>query len=515
MKTLTLTLIFLNTLIAQSVTVAHNDLKQSGANTSETRLTTANVATGTFGKLCSASITGAVYAQSLYLPAVTISGTAHDTAFVATMANNLYAIDVHSCAILWTKNFGTTWTNYGTCCSGNLVLYGNPMGILGTPVIDPIALKLYVVNATPTPSHILNRIDLTTGNIEASRTIAGSVAGAGGPSDNCAAAGVLTFCSVDNQQGIALVLSPDASKVYIGFNAWENGTPGEHGWLFAYNTASTMTQAGIFCTTPNGNLSSIWMSRGGPSVDGSGNVYVMTGNGDFDGVTSFGECVLKLSPTLTLLGFFVNPNGGSDTSIDADFGSNRFLLIPGTTLGVGAGKDFSVYVIDTTGMTQVQTFKTNQVTSPAVFTGSFGGLFMNNTLYLPTTTGPLYAFAFSAGTFNTTPLYVTGATLGSHNGQLAGSSNGGANQILWQVTSATSSFTSNPQGTVRALNASTGAEIWNSGSTLGLISKFVAPTVTAGLVMVPSNSGTFNVFGVLPTAQLRGSGKLRGTGVLR
>jgi len=511
--------LFFVCLSGASVPVAHNDQNQTGSNVAETVLATANVTAGKFGKLCSASLgSGDVYSQPLYLPQVAISGAAHDTAFLSTMGNNVLAIDVHSCAILWTINVGATWNNYLACCVSPEYFYGHPMGTIGTGVIDPVSLKLYIVNATPTPSHVLNRIDIASGTIDASVTIAGSVLGTGGSSDACATGGVVSFCSVQNQQGTSLVLSPDRSKVYFGFGGWELKT-GWHGWMFAYNTAGAMTRAGIFCTTPNGAGAVPWMSRGAPSVDASGNIYVVTGNGDYDGSTSFGECVLKLSSTLSLLAFFVNPNGSSDTTADADFGVNRFLLIPGTTLGVAAGKDFSVYLINTTAMTQVQTFKTNSVTSPGAFTGSYGGAFMNNVLYLPTSTGPLYSFAFSAGTFNASPVYTTAATMGSHNGQLSGSANGASNQILWQVTCATSSFTSNPAGVLRALDALTGIELWNSGGraadALGLISKFAAPTVADGLVLVPSNSGTLVVYGLLHSSRLRGQAGIRGAAVIR
>lgn len=511
-------------LLLQSVPSAHNDTNQSGANTSEIRLTPSNVTAGRFGKLCSASVAGDVYAQPLYLRAVTIGGIAHDTVFVATMGNNVYAIDRPTCAILWTRNLGSTWTNYGVCCSGNEIYYGHPMGIVGTPVIDPVKLKMYVVNSTAvggtaSPSHVLNRIDLTTGTVEASQTVAGSVTGIGAPSENCASGGMLSFCSVDHQEATSLALSPDGSKVYFGFSNWENGSPGGHGWLFAYNTSGSMTQAGVFCSTPNGYLASMWMSRGAPSIDAAGNVYVVTGNGDTGSSSNFGEYALKLSPTLALVAGFQNPNWSNDNTVDADFGANRFLLIPGTSLGVTAGKDFSVYLIDTGSMTQVQTFKTNAGGTPAAFTGSFGGAFMNNTLYLPTTTGPLYAFAFGGSTFTTTPVYTTAVTEGSHNGQISGSANGGSNQILWQVTSATSSFTSNPAGTLRALNASTGAELWNSDTlsrdSLGLISKFAAPTVADGTVMVVTNSGTLVTFGLLSASQMRGNSTLRGSAVIR
>jgi hypothetical protein len=504
--------------LAQSVPVAHNDLNQSGANTSESRLTPSNVIPGKFGKLCSATITGTSYHQPLYVKGLSVAGGTHDTMIIATMANNVYAVDRATCAILWTLNLGAPWATYTLCCAGSQTYYGKPMGVVGTGVIDANN-TLYLVNATTTPSHVLSRINLSTGLVEASVTVAGSVPGTGQAGDTCASGGTLSFCTVNNQQSTSLVLSPDQSKVYFGFGGWEGFSSGEHGWLFAYNT-STLARVGVFCTTPNGYLAVPWMSRGAPSVDAAGNVYVVTGNGDTNSsVSSYAEYVMKFSPTLSLIGTFLNPNAANDNSVDADFGANRFVLIPGTTFGIAAGKDFSVYLINTSTMTQVQTFLTNSGGTPASFTGSYGGLLMNNVLYLPTTTGPLYAFSFSGSSFNTTPLFTTAQNLGSHNGQLSGSANGSSNGILWQVTGATSSFTSNPAGTLRGLNASSGVELWNSDMSgrdaLGLISKFAAPTIADGTVMVVTNSGTLVTFGLLSASQLRGNAALRGSAGIR
>lgn len=496
------------------VPVVHNDPGQSGANTNEAVLTPANVGGGRFGQLCSASITGNSFAQVLYVPGVTVSGNVHDLAIVATMGNDLYAFDAHSCAQLWVTNFGATWTTYGNCCSGNEIFYGLPMGILGTPVVNLATLKLWVINATSIPSHVLNRVDLATGTVEASLTISGSVTGTGGPGDsgNCVSGSTLTFRTVDNMQVSGLALSPDGSKVYFGFGGWENGSVCYHGWVFAYNTSGSMSQAGIFCTSPDGTGGSPWMSRGAPAVDSAGNVYVVSGNGTVDS-NDFGQSVLKLTSTLGFQNVFTDPNWSNDNTVDADLASGRFMLVPGTSFGIVAGKDFNVYVLNLSNLTEAQTFQTNSSGTPAAFTGSFGSMFMNGVLYLPLTTGPVYAFSCPAGVCSATPAYVTSATLGSHNGQMSGSANGGSDGIIWQVTSATSSFTSNPNGTLTALKASDGTSLFTAS--IGKISKFASPTIAAGRVFLVNNSGQMKVFGILPSSQLRGAGSLRGAATLR
>jgi hypothetical protein len=88
------------------------------------------------------------------------------------------------------------------------------------------------------------------------------------------------------------------------------------------------------------------------------------------------------------------------------------------------------------------------------------------------------------------------------------------NLILWVVTAATSSFTSKVAGTLRALDVNLN-ELWNSGSTLGTMAKFVSPTIANGRVYVPTNDNTLMVFGLTFAAQMRGQTTMRGAAVIR
>jgi hypothetical protein len=492
-----------------SVPTAQNNLTRTGANTAENILNPTTILAG-FGKLHACAISGDTQAQVLYHSALTIDGEIHQVAIVATMANIVYAFDVNTCQQLWTTGeLGTPWTNYGTCCSGNMTYYGAAMGIVGTPVIDPDALKLYVVHTTNTPTHVLDRIDLTTGEVEDSVVISGSSGG-------------VTFATADAAQSTALALSADGSKVYFGFSGWENGHSPDHGWLFAYNT-STLTRIAAFCTTPGGTYGNIWMSRAAPAIDEDGNVYVVTGNGDYNGSTQFGQSTLKFDASLTLLDWFTPENYSAMNAVDADFGSGRVLLIEGTDLLVVAGKDFQAFVLDRTCMGHLQdsdvcsyqVFETNEAGTPAAFTGSFGSLFMNNMLYLPITTGPLYAFSYSSGTFNSTPVFTTATSFGGHNGQISGSANGSSNGLIWVTTSASSTFTTKRAGTLRALRATDGVELWNSGTNsardaLGSLSKFTNPTIADGKVLVPNQSSQLVVYGLLPSVQTHGQVTIKG-----
>jgi hypothetical protein len=91
--------------------------------------------------------------------------------------------------------------------------------------------------------------------------------------------GIISFDSQIQLQRAALLLSHD--MLYIAFASHCDQGP-YHGWVFAYD-AQTLSQRAIFNNTPNGSWGGIWHGGGGPSTDASGNVFVVTGNGTFDG----------------------------------------------------------------------------------------------------------------------------------------------------------------------------------------------------------------------------------------
>jgi hypothetical protein len=103
-----------------------------------------------------------------------------------------------------------------------------------------------------------------------------------------------------------------------------------------------------------GLLYAAGLSIGGatPAFDGNGNLYVPTGNGDWNGSANFGETLLKLAPrTLNLLDWFTPSNWMSLNNGDLDLGSSGPVFLPGTNLlvigGKGGGKG---YLIDSNNL---------------------------------------------------------------------------------------------------------------------------------------------------------------------
>jgi hypothetical protein len=108
-------------------------------------------------------------------------------------------------------------------------------------------------------------------------------------------------------------------------------------------------------------LSSIWMAGYSPAVDTSGNVFAITGNGNYNlgkGMKGYGESVLSLTSDLQKkpLGTFTPSNWSQLNGNDADFGSGGAMLIPTVTgqtappLLLAMGKASTLYLLDSTNL---------------------------------------------------------------------------------------------------------------------------------------------------------------------
>src|SRR5258708_27251410 len=95
--------------IAANVHTQHNDNRRAGADLEEFVLTTSNVNPTQFGKVFSRSVDGQMYAQPLYVHAVSISNQFHNVVYVCTESNSVFAFDADNAAAsnaLWNVNLG-------------------------------------------------------------------------------------------------------------------------------------------------------------------------------------------------------------------------------------------------------------------------------------------------------------------------------------------------------------------------------------------------------------------------
>jgi len=270
-----------------NVTTYHNDNARTGAYLVERFLTPANVKTGTFGRLFTQMVDGQVYGQPLYVGGVAVAGKGlHNVVFVATQHNSIYAFDAAddtggNAQPLWQKSFGPS-VPAADLNTGDIP---TEVGITGTPVIDDTTDTLYVVTKNKENGIHLQRIhalDITSGNERA-----GSPKVIEGP-------GYTQALRAHQRPGLVLY----KGVVYAAFSSHGDNNP-YHGIVFGFD-AKTLDRVASFNVTPSGTRGGIWSGGCAAAVDSTGNMYVTTGNGDFDGVMNYGESVVKLSTACTL-----------------------------------------------------------------------------------------------------------------------------------------------------------------------------------------------------------------------
>ena len=334
------------------------------------------------------------------------------------------------------------------------------------------------------------------------------MAGTGWGGTGDAVDGRLPLLAAGHLQRTGLLLAN--GMIYAGFGSHGDYTPW-HGWIVAYNATDLLQQTAVFNTTPSTAGSAIWQGGRGLAADTDGSVYCSTGNGNYDGVASWGETVLRLTPTLSIADWFTPAEYASWTDDDVDFGSNGPILVPGTNFLIAGGKAGLVALIDRTDMGRqpldtdaLQFFTAVPNSEFAIFNTALWNRSDGPILYIWGDDAVLREFQMQNGLFNTTPLAsnssvqngspFSGMTV-SANGSVAGSG------IFWATSVVNQNFPA--AGTLHAFDASNVAhELWNSGmqsvrDAMGNFTKFANPTVANGKVYVPTDAQQVAVYGLL------------------
>ncbi|MGZ4955153.1 MAG: IPT/TIG domain-containing protein [Methylobacter sp.] len=515
-----------------SVLMHHNDNGRTGANLEETLLNTTNVNVNGFGKLFSYPVDADIYTQPLYVPGVTIPGKGtHNVIYVATQNNSVYAFDAdtntgNNTQPLWQVNFNNPGLGITPVpasevtdpapWAGNIRQPG-PIGIMGTPVIDPSTGTMYLVARTKeseTYAQRLHALDITSGaeKFGGPTIIQATVPGAGNGNIN----GVVSFNAKIQNQRPGLVL--DHGVVYIAWSSHDD-LGDYNGWVIGYD-AATLQQIGVFNDTPDGWGGGIWQSGQPPVVDADGNLYLMTGNGTFDasvGGKDVGNSFVKLKArTLELLDWFTPHDVEYLNQEDEDLNSGGVLMIPNTSLISGGGKQGRLFLLNKDNLGHYNTDDSQVVQAFQATSGHIHGspvYYVSPTLgaltYVWGETNFLKGYSFDGSVFNPNP--VTQSTFpappGMPGGFLSISANGVQPEtgILW----ATMPYDRDAENTVvngvlRAFDASDlSVELWNSRidsirDDLGNFAKYVPPTIANGKVYVATFSGQLVVYGLTP-----------------
>jgi hypothetical protein len=520
----------------------HNDLARDGVNAQEYALTTSNINTSTFGKLFSCTVDGAVYAQPLWIANLTTSGAKHNVLFVATEHDSVFAFDADAnpCVQYWHVNLidsahgatsgettvpsGPTGYKVGTG-SGNIM---PEVGVTGTPVIDPSTNTLYVVSKSMNSGGTsfyqrLHAIDLTTGNEKF-----------GGPADITSS---ITFPGVgdngstvsfnarqENQRsGLALV----KGVVYVAWASHEDTWP-FYGWVVGFN-ASTLAVTNVLNVSPNVEYGGIWMGGGAPAADANNNLYVITGNAEFDvtsGGNDYGDSFLQLSSGLNVSSYFTPSDQANDAANDVDFGAGGAAVVLNLTsdtlkhLVIGGGKDGTLYLLNGDNMGGFGDSNARQYFN--IGTPIFGtGAFWNNNFYIAGINGPLISYSFNNSTnlFSTSAASQSSSSYGFPGATPSVSSTGLSNGIVWALDNTNYCTRYSPgcgPAVLHAYDATTlSSDLWNSSmitaDAAGNAVKFTVPTIANGKVYVGTRgnntgglygsttiSGELDVYGLKP-----------------
>ncbi|HEV7389839.1 MAG TPA: DUF3455 domain-containing protein [Gemmatimonadaceae bacterium] len=522
-------------LSACQVVTQHNDTMRTGANLRERNLTPAAVQTRGMQLVYWRPVTGSMRTQPLYVSNVWSDYRWRDVIYAATEANWIYAYDA--------GNKGGSGTNQGLLWSRHLPVTANSSlpiegGIGGTPVIDPATNTMYVVygihngmlppggwgDGTFDAEFHLVALNIKTGNVLRDSVIRGSVTSPVAP-------GVVPFEARHNVQRAAILLTTDPQHpkkkyLWVPFALrWHEESINSHGWVMRYD-AATFAPRGVFCTTPDRRAinegAGIWQGGGGLAADSLGNAYFLTGNGPA-GTRSYGNSVVKLVPYQPSAGVYDFHAYSFSAALDdpahqvqwdnndIDLGSGGVMVIPRSSRLVGGGKTGFLYLMDiSSGVNKVERF--------AAFTSAYHP----TTRYDGWNSGPhlhgsptywdvapdsgfvyhwgeqdsLRRFTFHrpTGLLDTIPsgvghiLALDGLMPG---GLISLSANGDHDGVLWATLPGPGT-----QGRLIAIDATTMQTLWQT--TLPSVAHASPATVVASRVIVPTQSGRFDVYELGP-----------------
>ncbi len=491
--------------------------------------------TATFGKRFSCAVDGAVYAQPLWVPGLTVKGAKHNAVLVATAHDSVYAFDADQspCVTLWHANLIDS--AHGASSGETTVPNGDvggstdiqpEIGIIGTPVISPSLNTLYAVTKSEGPSGTfhqrLHALDLTTGNEKsgAPATISGSVVGAGYDSSGA----TVTFNARTHHQrpGLALV----NGVVYITWASHGDIDP-YHGWMIGYDAAS-LAKVSTYNLTADGSRGGVWMSGAAPAADSANAIFLSTGNGTFDHDSNstpnsdLGDAVVKLTTAsgISPADWFSPYNQDDLENADRDLGSSGVVLLPDQTSGpahllITGGKEGKFYLLNRDSMghncesCSSSSGDTNTVQSFSATSALFGTpAFWHNGLYVAGLSDQLVVYNFNASTgkFDTSPSSQSSHTFSFPGATPSVSSQGTSNGIVWVIDSSQYGVPKNSGGpaVLYAYDATDLAtELWNSSKApnnrdrAGNAVKFSVPTEANGKVYVGTRT-TVDVYGLLP-----------------
>jgi len=512
---------------ADEVTASQDPLRD-GWDRNEPGLSPAIVGGPSFGQLFSTAVNGQVYAQPV------IAGS---TVIVATENDYVYGLNAVTGAVQWSDSLGPPMPSTAQASCGDLT---PDNGATSAPVYDPSTGTVYLVatvNDGPTvsqPHYYLYAMSAQTGTIQWQVPIQGA------PVNEP----TRPFNPFTERQRAGLLLMN--GSVYMSFGSYCDFSP-YIGYVAGVNTSSHAVtlwtdEAGLTDTQAG-----IWLGGGGLMSDGSGRIFVSTGNGVSPAPgpggsppSELGGSVIRLNVAaggaLSAADFFSPANAPTLDAADLDFGSGGPVGLPfGTAnypgLLVQAGKDGRVFLLNrnSLGGREQGPGGTDAAVSQA---GPFGGQWGHPAAFGDTSTvgtGSSNDFVYYLGRNDTmrflkfelnasgTPVLAdvanTTAAFGYTSGSPVVTSNGTdpTSAVVWEVYSSGESgagglleaFDAVPPASCASSAPCTMSPIWSTP--IGTVTKFTIPATNNGIVYVGTRDGRVLAFSSPDKAPLTGA----------
>jgi hypothetical protein len=317
------------------------------------------------------TIVGNVHAQPLYIE----GGPNGPMIIVVTASNNVYALHADTGTVIWSRtNIGPAVTS-GLPCGNE-----NPVGIIGTPVVDLASRSLFfdaLIQGSPI-KHFIYSLNVDTGATNPNWPVDVNSSGLG-------------FTSLRQEERGALALVNGI--VYIPYSGYFGDCTPYRGWVVGVHIDNPSIVGGWSTATDGGG---IW-GHSGVASDGS-NMFVITGNtftnpqhqGD---PWSGGEAIVRLQAGPVFSGnptdFWAPANWESLDDGDTDLGGCSAILIdvPGATpshLVLALGKDGNAYLVNRDNL--------GGVAGPVTSLGVDGTLLGQSSTTYTTTQGTYFVF---------------------------------------------------------------------------------------------------------------------------
>ena len=452
-----------------------------GSNYNETYLTGSNVSG--LKVLWEANLPAAADDSVVEEAAVSTSNGLQNMVFVNTIKGNLLAFNAITGAKVWEADPSSADFN--------------GQGTKSSPAIDPSGNYIYAYAV----DGYIHKYNIATG---------AEISGGGFPAQ-------VTLLPNDTEKGSA---SLNIANGYLYMTL--SGNDGDYGHYVGHVVAVNLssgtktvwnaecanitqllyTSGGNYCSN---TMSGIW-ARPGVKVDPvTGNVFVATGNGNFNansGGNNWGDSIVEFNSNLTsMIDSYTPTTYSSLDSGDADLGSSAPVILP-TQSGshtpymlVQGGKDHNIRLINRSNMSgqggprhtggEMQTIPiSNEMhEEPAVWVDGSGTTWV----FVTDDSGDLYAFKLVTSNGVSSLSQVYDKNLGVSSSPFI------ANGVMYIDAS-----------NLLALNPTTGTQLYSSSAiNVGLNQHWEAPTVVNGMVLTSDNQShlyALYVPGVTPTS---------------